>query len=206
MQYLEPLRYGKYFHIYNRGINSCDLFRKRTNYEYFLELYDKHISPVADTFAWVLMKNHFHILVRIKDKEINPLNPQGFENLEGLEDSDSKQLSQPFANLFNAYAKAYNKLYNRTGSLFEHPFRRKEIAGKEYFKTMVIYIHNNPVHHMFTKYAMDYPWSSYTTCISIKPTRLKRDMVFGWFDNEANFKNAHKNLDYLAFEEWLGME
>ena len=59
MQQIEPLNYGKFYHIYNRGINSCDLFREQTNYEYFLGLYDKHISPVADTYAWVLMKNHF---------------------------------------------------------------------------------------------------------------------------------------------------
>ena len=38
---------------------------------------------------------------------------------------------------------------------------------------------------------MDYPWSSYLTCISIKQTHLKRDTVIGWFDNVANFKTAH---------------
>src|SRR5665647_2602928 len=40
MQQIEPLKYGKFYHIYNRGINSCDLFHENTNYEYFLTLYD----------------------------------------------------------------------------------------------------------------------------------------------------------------------
>jgi len=68
MQQIEPLNYGKFYHIYNRGVNGCDLFVEPTNYEHFLNLYDKYISPVADTYAWVLMKNHFHLLVRVKEE------------------------------------------------------------------------------------------------------------------------------------------
>ena len=53
---------------------------------------------------------------------------------------------------------------------------------------------------------MDYPWSSYLTCISIKPTHLEREEVIGWFDNEANFKNAHDNRkDVTDLEKWLGL-
>ena len=63
-----PLEYGNFYHIYNRGINGCNLFYDNENYEYFLHLYDKYILPVADTFAWVLMRNHFHLLVRIKKR------------------------------------------------------------------------------------------------------------------------------------------
>ena len=67
MQQTEHLTCGNYYHIYNRGIDSCNLFLESDNYEYFLSLYDKYISPVADTFAWVLMPNHFHFLVRLKE-------------------------------------------------------------------------------------------------------------------------------------------
>ncbi len=182
----ELLLYGGYYHIFNRGINSCKLFRKADNYNYFLELYDKHISPIADTYAWALMPNHFHLMVRIKEmQEIQEI--RGFKNPESLE----KAPHQYFSNLFNAYTKAINKCFNRTGSLFEHPFHRKSITNKNYFKHLVIYIHNNPVHHGFTEFAMDYPWSSYLTCISLRPTNLQREKVMGWFDNQANFKLMH---------------
>ena len=67
MQDFQPLENGKYYHIYNRGINSDILFKENDNYEYFLRLYDTHIDPIAETYAWCLMKNHFHFLVRIKD-------------------------------------------------------------------------------------------------------------------------------------------
>jgi len=62
------------------------------------------------------------------------------------------------------------------------------------------------VHHKFTEHAMDYPWSSYPTCISIKPTRLQRYAVMGWFDNTANFKTAHDHpADVVDLEKWLGL-
>ena len=68
-------------------VNSCDLFHENTNYEYFLELYDKHISPVADTYAWVLMKNHFHLLVRIKEEAaigyLSATAPSAVQNPDG---------------------------------------------------------------------------------------------------------------------------
>jgi len=69
MQNIEPLNYGNYYHIYNRGINSCNLFQEADNYEHFLGLFDKYISPVADTYAWVLLPNHFHLMVRVKEEE-----------------------------------------------------------------------------------------------------------------------------------------
>jgi putative transposase len=50
-------------------MNSNILFKEKTNYAYFLRLYDLYISPIAETYAWCLMKNHFHFLVRIKEVE-----------------------------------------------------------------------------------------------------------------------------------------
>ncbi len=61
------LEYGKYYHIYNRGNNYENIFNENSDYEHFLRIYDIYISTVAETFAWCLMKNHFHILVRIKE-------------------------------------------------------------------------------------------------------------------------------------------
>jgi len=67
MENLELLIPGKYFHIYNCGINGEDIFRLKEDYERFLRLYEKYIFPVCETFAWVLMKNHFHLMVRVKE-------------------------------------------------------------------------------------------------------------------------------------------
>ena len=46
---------GRLYHIYNRGINSCAIFREEDNYRHFLWLYGKHVAPVVETYAWVLL-------------------------------------------------------------------------------------------------------------------------------------------------------
>jgi hypothetical protein len=38
-----------FYHIYSHGVGGRDLFKEADNYEYFLDLYDKYISPIADT-------------------------------------------------------------------------------------------------------------------------------------------------------------
>jgi len=79
-----PLQYGQFYHIYNRGINGCCLFKENDNYKHFLGLYDKYISPIANTFAWCLMKNHFHFLIRVKNEdEVEPL-PKTFQRTPDL--------------------------------------------------------------------------------------------------------------------------
>ena len=61
------LEEGKYYHIYNRGINSCVLFEHEEDFRRFLSLVEKYILPVADIYAWVIMPNHFHFLIRIRE-------------------------------------------------------------------------------------------------------------------------------------------
>ena len=193
-----PLEYGQFYHIYNRGINSCNLFYKNENYEHFLHLYDKYISSVAETFAWVLMKNHFHLLVQIKkENEISfPKNLRGFKNLDGLD-----RINKQFSNLFNAYTKSINKRYSRTGSLFEHPFKRLKVESDNQLKYLVYYIHHNPIHHGFCDHFLDYPWSSYITMVSPKETKLKRDEVLCWYNNESNFVKCHNEEQIQKIEK-----
>jgi putative transposase len=159
-----------------------------------LRLYEKYIEPVAETYAWCLMGNHFHLLVRIREEAdiIKHINPTGFQNLSGLE--EIKPPHQYFSNLFNAYTKAINKRYNRHGALFERPFKRKLISNENYLKRVVIYIHNNPVHHGFCKHPVEYGWSSYLTCISKKPTRINGERAPDWFYRKELFEFAHYNL------------
>lgn len=170
---IEPLIQGNFYHIYNRGNNGIDLFIDNENYTHFLRLYEKYIDPIADTFAWCLMKNHFHFLVRIKDEM-------------------SKTPHQSFSNLFNAYTKAINKRYNRHSSLFQRPFKRKLVDNEAYFKNLILYIHNNPVNHGICQDAMDYSWSSYLACVSDKATNLKKAEVIDLFEDLENFKSLHK--------------
>ena len=151
-----PMQPGCSYHIYNRGINGENLFREERNYGYFLHLYTLHILPVADTFAYCLLRNHFHLLIKVKETASDSKTEHG-----GL-----SPISQGFANLFKAYTAAINKTYQRTGGLFERPFHRQHIASDAYFTRVIAYIHLNPQKHGFVKEFSEWPHSSYATLMS----------------------------------------
>ena len=193
------LEAGKYYHIYNRGNNGQNIFFDTKNYTFILNRYDQYISPFCDTIAWVLLKNHFHLLVYVKPfEEIN------LEKLEYTATEVPKKIDVhlQFGHFFNSYAKSINKHYNRTGSLFEKNFERKEIQSLDYFKTLIHYIHYNPVKHHFSKEIWDYPWSSYGSIISHKPTKLNRKFVIELFNSQEEFKLYHsESKDYDNINE-----
>src|SRR5690348_16279846 len=54
------------YHIYNHAVGDEDIFKDEENYNFFLRKLNEWISPLADVFAYCLMKNHFHLLLRIK--------------------------------------------------------------------------------------------------------------------------------------------
>ena len=60
------------------------------------------------------------------------------------------------------------------------------------------------VNHGFCEHPIGYPWSSYASCVSIKPTKMHREEVVGWFDDRANFIAMHRrNIDREKIEQWL---
>ena len=61
-----------YYHIYNRGNNKEDIFIEDRNYNFFLFRLKKYILPIADVYAYCSLKNHFHIVLKIKPKEDLP--------------------------------------------------------------------------------------------------------------------------------------
>ncbi len=163
---------GKYYHLFNRGNNKLNIFFEEGNYLYFLDLVKKHLNPNIDVLAYCLLKNHFHFVIRIKDEDL----PHAYK-------SGKKKLHQPFSNLFNAYTKAINKKYNRTGSLFQEHLKRKEISTEDYLKQVIAYVHMNPSSHGIAKSFENYPHSSYKSIVSVKPTLLKRNEVITLFQD-----------------------
>ena len=185
-----PLEHGKYYHVYNRGNNRENIFVEERNYPYFLKLYAHHIEPIAGTFAYCLMRNHFHLLVRIKTEEEIQKTLRVLKTLRVS--SKTLRVYQVFSNFFNAYTKAINKAYGRTGSLFEHPFGRIQVTSEAYYSHLVIYIHRNPQKHGFVTDFRDWPYSSYHTLLSTKPTHLKREDVLNWFGDLDNLVATHQ--------------
>jgi len=182
------LEYGKSYHIYNQGNNRENLFVEERNYHYFLRLYTHHINPIADTFAYCLLRNHFHFALRIKNIDELP---------QHLLADNLKEPSQYFSNLFNAYARAFNNVYGRKGTLFHRPFGRVEVDGIPQFRRLIIYIHQNAEHHDFVDDFREWPFTSYHTVCSLKKTLLKRDDVIAWFEDREKFVHSHETMLYL---------
>jgi REP element-mobilizing transposase RayT len=205
MQHFEEIDFGKTYHIYNKGINGERIFLYPEHYTRFLWLYQKYIDPVAETYAWCLMGNHFHFLLRIKTTE--QISRELSKNRIKKPEINSKLMSRQFGNLFNAYSQSFNNNTKRTGGLFQTPFKRKPIDNEEYFTSVVHYIHNNPVKHGFCERIQEYPWSSYSSIVSITPNKIQRDKIIGWFDGKANFIAVHNgrqeiiNISQLIIDE-----
>jgi hypothetical protein len=146
----------------------------------------KYILPVGYIWSYCLLKNHFYLLIKTK------------------EDLKDKLISQAFSNLFNAYSKAINKAYSRTGSLFKDRFSRIKIQDEVYLKKVILYINSNPVHHGFVGNSEDYKHSSYSALISDQHTLIERDEVIQLFENIENFKFVIKQKQELI--EALALE
>jgi putative transposase len=78
------LEEGKFYHIFNRGINGENLFYTDRNYRFFLKRYFENLADFVDTYAYCLLPNHFHLLVRIKEMSENIENVSHFRNAKHL--------------------------------------------------------------------------------------------------------------------------
>ncbi|PKV48710.1 REP element-mobilizing transposase RayT [Aquimarina sp. MAR_2010_214] len=171
----EPLVSDTYFHIYNRGNNKEDIFKEERNYKYFLSLLDKYCNDICEVYAYCLLKNHFHLVIKTNT------------------DVEGRLISQKFSNMFNTYVKAINKVYDRNGSLFKDRFLRKKIDNEVYLKQLIIYVHLNPEHHRMALDFREYPFSSYQSFLSSKHSRLSREFILSLFGGISNFEYVHLN-------------
>jgi putative transposase len=184
----KALQPGQYYHIYNRGNNRENVFIAERNYRYFLTLFAQHIHPIANTYAYCLMPNHFHLLLRVKSEGEITRQMSDFSEKSDI----CRAPTRAFAAFFTAYTKAINKAYERTGRLFQEHFRRKEITTDSYFTNLIFYIHFNPQKHGFVTDFRDWPWSSYATLACDRPTHLSRASVLDWYHGIAGFQQFHQ--------------
>jgi coproporphyrinogen III oxidase/REP element-mobilizing transposase RayT len=187
---LEVLEKDHYYHIYNRGINSGKIFNNEENKIYFLKLVSKYLQEKVTILSYCLLDNHYHFLVKIN--------------------VDNREVTQAFSNLFNSYAKAFNKKTGRTGSLFEKHFKRKRIKEEEYLKNTIIYIHRNPENHKIIDNFEDYNFSSYKKISTKNNSLVNVDEVISLFKDVDNFIFSHKNYqnkkeDLQGFENLAGV-
>ncbi len=173
-----PFESGCVYHVWSHANGTENIFREEKNYLFFLKKYSQYLNPYVETYAYCLMPNHFHLMIQVREIELTDLEIE-------------KHVSQGFSNLLNSYTQSLNKMYNRKGSLFIPNIKRNKISVDSYFTRCIIYIHQNPVHHKFTKEFTDWKFSSWKSIISDKPTALSRDKTLSWFGGIEDFKKNH---------------
>ena len=201
---IQPLRFGQIYHIFNRGNNRENLFVEPRNYPYFLKLYAKYILPIADTFAYNLLPNHFHFAIRTRTEE----EQEAYWREQICLLSKSRQISptapfkltppsRAFKNMFIAYTRAFNNATGRTGTLFERPFHRKQVESQAYLLNLIVYIHRNPQKHGLIDEFRNWKWSSFSAYCCNQSTHIQREEVFDWFNGQRSFFEAHTELTNL---------
>ncbi|MBW6460580.1 MAG: transposase [Bacteroidales bacterium] len=172
-----PLTFDRYYHIYNRGNNRENIFYKDEHYQFFIKKYTEMIHPYVNTYAYCLLPNHFHFLLKIDPFASNIA---------------FKQPSHLFRKFFQCYAIWFNKRQNRRGSLFTKYYRRIEITNEDYLRRLILYIHMNPVKHGISQEFKTYPYSSFGSYLSFQPGIVSQTETLSWFnDNMLEFLDFH---------------
>ena len=205
---------GEFYHLYNRGINKMPIFLDVFDKKRFIKLLFvcnsrksvvfKSIQGLSldeidrgetlvDIGIYCLVPNHFHLL--IKEKTENGI-------------------SEFVKKVATGYSMYFNKKYERTGSLFEGPFKAKRIDTDEYLKYIFSYIHLNPIKIIDSQwkenkitdrvkaknYLQKYPYSSYFEYIGGKRQEekiLEKDSFPEYFSQPKEFDDFIN--DWLSF-------
>lgn len=235
--YFTQFEEGGLYHIYNRSVDGQPLFRSDRNYVFFLEKLKMYLKPVADIYAWCLLGNHFHLMVRIKTRaemaetvatlsRAQARDLTTFTKLSNLraqahtyarkprailpdlspEKSVHTIVSHQLQKCFQSYAMAYNKAYNRTGTLFQTPFKRSFIHSHAYAIRLLIYIHQNPEKHGIIQDYRDWKWNSYHELIHKTPILIDSRDIFQLTGGRNAFLTLHQlsaEADYSF--EWAAI-
>ncbi len=200
---------GNTYHVFNHANGWENLFVEPKNYDFFLSKFSLHVLPVVNVYAYCLMPNHFHMSLRIKSSKELTAYFDWVNKGKGMPVqifSDHlliKKVSKSFSNLFNSYAQAFNKTYDRMGSLFMQNMKKQEVLSDEYFCRVIHYIHANPVHHGFVKTIDKWPYSSFNSFLDNRPGFLDSEHVFDIFGGRDKFIKYHERPIDLK-SKWTG--
>jgi len=168
-----PILPGKIYHIYNRGHNYNQVFFKLGDYTMFIRLLKKYLLNVSKVYAYCLLPNHYHFMIRIN------------------EHSQLGEFSNQFRKFILAYTNIINYRERRSGGLFLYPFKRIEINSKDYFKRLIFYIHFNPQKHNISESYKTYAHCSFIHYLSNHSSFVCTSDVYEIFGSRADFLQYH---------------
>jgi len=126
-----------FYHIINRGVEKRDVFLKKEDFEWFLEICEEYSKIFNfEIYSFCLMKNHYHLLIKTTDNNI----------------------SQIMKHINMKYTIYFNKKYKRIGPLWQGRFKSFYIIDGNYLSSLVKYIEFNPIKANVTQKIGEYPF------------------------------------------------
>ena len=139
-------------HLVARGHNKTDCFRAQIDCTVYLKYLREGLEETAcKLHAYVLMTNHVHLLAT------------------GRQEGAVSRLMQQVG---RRYCRYVNRVYRRSGALYESRFKSSLVESEAYFLACMRYIELNPVRAGLVAHPCRYPWSSYSENVTGDPKGL----------------------------------
>ncbi len=188
---MQPLIPNTSYHIFNHANGFENVFREKENYRFFLEKYQLHISPIAETYAYCLMPNHFHLVVRIRKRE-------AIEEVMANKSSSSNSIAKNFFGTNLSKVQNFGQVKN-TG-IVQLPQSVKQFSDSEIEKFL-----SKQFSNLFSSYTQSFN-RVYNRMGSLFIKNFKREEI----TSKIHFINAviytHRNPVHhgfcKAFEDW----
>ena len=138
---------GAIHQVMSRGIEGRSIFADDEDRAFFLKLLSHGIKRTGfRCYAWVLMDNHYHFVIRINQLPLSAL----------------------FKSLNAAYARYFGKKHGRHGYLFQDRFKSIATQDQKYLEELIRYVHLNPVRAgvcASVKHLDAYPWCGHAMLV-----------------------------------------
>ncbi|MBI5741995.1 MAG: transposase [Nitrospirae bacterium] len=176
---------GTLHHIIIRGIERRRIVDDRNDRANFLDRLERVVTETKTSiYAWALMTNHAHFLLR----------------------SGPKGLAKFMRQFLTGYAISYNRRHRRHGHVFQNRYKSIVCDENKYFTELVRYIHLNPLRAGVVKTLAEldgYRYSGHSVLVSnVKNNWQERDYVLNWFgDKECEAIRAYREYVEGALEE-----
>ena len=130
---------GALYHVIQRGNNKEYIFKNNADKKYFLGKLKEFKEMMGfDIYGYVLMDNHYHIVIRCRETIISNI----------------------MHRVNNDYGKYYNISYKRTGHVFQDRYKGLLVKDDKNLLSLLRYVHQNPVKANMCRKVTDYFWSS----------------------------------------------
>jgi len=174
---------GAFYHLLSRGNERSDIFVDEEDRSSFLDAVAEMSERFdIDIFAYVLMDNHYHLLVRTRRANL-------------------KKAMQWFG---TTYTQRFNRRHFRSGHLFQGRYKSIIIQNDAYLMQLSYYIHRNPLRAGIVNRLAGYRWSSYKVYAYGRktPRWLSTDLILSQFAGDQDCHRGYREkVQKYASEE-----